>query len=163
MKNLKHTQSGFTLMELMIVVAISAIIAGIALPAYTQQIQKSKRSDAKISLLRIAQLQESYFVQNLSYAKSFKDEVGGLKASGTDTVIESEHDVYDVSITATPDGCKGVAGADACTGYELDATATNGQLLDKDCRAFQLNNIGRKRAKKYGGSFDIAQGKLCWK
>ena len=50
-KGIKLSNGGFTLIELMIVVAIVAILAAIAYPAYTSQIRKTDRSDAKAALL----------------------------------------------------------------------------------------------------------------
>ena len=64
MKNKNIRNKGFTLIELMIVVAIAGVIASIALPSYAEMMRKAKRSDAKVELLRIAQLQENFFVQN---------------------------------------------------------------------------------------------------
>ena len=51
-------QRGFTLIELMIVVAIVAILASIALPAYNSSVTKSRRADARVMLLRAVQQQE---------------------------------------------------------------------------------------------------------
>ncbi len=78
MKNSMKNIKGFTLIEVMIVVAILGIITVIALPSYAELVMKGKRTDAKVELLKIAQLQESYFVQNLSYAKDLTTGAGGL-------------------------------------------------------------------------------------
>jgi type IV pilus assembly protein PilE len=62
---LKH--SGFTLMELMIVVAIVAILVSIALPAYQSQIKRSKRVAAQGDMMDIANRQQRYLLANRSY------------------------------------------------------------------------------------------------
>lgn len=58
---------GFTLIELMIVVAIVAILAAIAYPAYQDQVRKSRRAQAKADLVEYAALAERYFTINNTY------------------------------------------------------------------------------------------------
>ncbi|MDM3871256.1 type IV pilin protein [Porticoccus sp. W117] len=60
--------SGFTLIEIIIAVAIVAILTAIALPAYQDQVRRTKRADGKGFLLEIAAAQERFFTQNVSYA-----------------------------------------------------------------------------------------------
>ena len=61
---------GFTLIELMIVVAIVGILAAIAYPSFQQYARESKRSDAHAALLRIATLEEKFFSNNNAYTTS---------------------------------------------------------------------------------------------
>ncbi len=70
MMSVKKKQYGFTLIEIMIVVAIVAIIAAFAYPSYVEQVRKSKRSDAQIGLQQIVQRQEAYFSRTFSYAST---------------------------------------------------------------------------------------------
>ena len=59
---------GFTLIELMIAVAVVAILAMIAIPTYTAQMVKGRRSSAEAVLLDIAQRQQQYFLDSRAYA-----------------------------------------------------------------------------------------------
>ncbi|MFD0739466.1 type IV pilin protein [Lysobacter koreensis] len=63
-----RAQRGFTLIELMIVVAVVAILASIALPAYNDSVRKSRRGQAKADLVEYAQLAERWFTVNNTYA-----------------------------------------------------------------------------------------------
>ncbi len=65
-----RADGGFSLIELMIVVAIAGILAAIAYPSYQQYALETKRADAHATLLRIATVQEKFFSNNNAYATS---------------------------------------------------------------------------------------------
>lgn len=60
--------AGFTLIELMITVAIVAILAAIAIPSYQDSVWKGKRGEAKAAILRTLQSEERWYTQNNQYA-----------------------------------------------------------------------------------------------
>lgn len=62
-----HAQHGFTLIEIMIVVAIIGIIAAIAMPAYTESRLRAGRADGKTALMQVASDQERYYSNNYAY------------------------------------------------------------------------------------------------
>ncbi|MBD9679734.1 type IV pilin protein [Pseudomonas sp. PDM18] len=68
---------GFTLIELMVVVAIVAILATIAYPSYQQYIIRGKRSAAQAQMMDIANRQQQYLLANRSYASKAQLESGG--------------------------------------------------------------------------------------
>ena len=143
----KKLTAGFTLIEMMIVVAILGIISAIALPSYTEYVQRGKRSDAKVELLRMAQLQESYFVQNLSYAST-------TAQLGFTGIVESEQMEYTIELDV-PAGCDGTS-ANSCASFTLTAEGNGAQATDK-CGDFTLTNTGLKGS---GGTETVAR---CWR
>lgn len=82
----KHINSGFTLIELMIVVAIVAILASIAYPAYTSSILKGKRAEGRTALSELMQQQERFMTQNNSYC-AFSNTGGTTAATAGCTTV----------------------------------------------------------------------------
>jgi type IV pilus assembly protein PilE len=63
----KQKTLGFTLIELMIVVAIIAILAAIAYPSYQDSVRKTKRADGKAAIVELANFMERFFTENNTY------------------------------------------------------------------------------------------------
>ena len=75
--NKPATNRGFTLIELMIVVAIVAILASIAYPSYREHVRKSNRVEAKSLLMQIMQQEERFKTENLTYSTDLTAIGGG--------------------------------------------------------------------------------------
>jgi type IV pilus assembly protein PilE len=118
---------GFTIIELMIVVAIIAVIASIAIPNYQDYIVKSNRSAAKQFILSIANKQEQYLLDNRSYASDLA--ALGLTAPPETT---NKYAFTIDNVTTAP------------LAYRIVATAQGPQLSDGD---LTLTNTGAKTGK----------------
>jgi len=114
---------GFTLVELMITVAIVGILAAIAYPSYTQYVLRSHRTVARAELLQDTQTLEKFFTTNGTY-------VGAL------TLPYTTSDGY-YTVAA------GGAGVNAQS-YQLTATAAGAQAADTHCAVFSIDNINSK-------------------
>lgn len=133
-------QKGFTLIELMIVVAIVAILAAIAIPSYQNHIQQTRRADAKEFLTRIAALQERYFFSNNRYGSLVEI---GVVPSGTTVPSQDGH--YTIDMSAGPT-CGTGADESPCFTLRAIPTAGGAQTRDTDCTEFRLTHTGRREA-----------------
>jgi type IV pilus assembly protein PilE len=142
--SVKH-QAGFTLVELMIVVVVVAVLAGIALPAYQDSVRKARRSDAKAGLFAVAGRQEQFMLDRGSYTIDMKD-LGYAETASMTT--DDEH--YTIAAIACTSGV--IANC-----YQLTATPIIGspQTADAYCTSFGLDSRGTKSAT---GSADTE----CW-
>ena len=96
---------GFTLIELMIVVAIVAILTSVAYPSYLDHVKKGNRAQAQALLLDIAQRQQNYLMINREYAPGlsylgFADENGLVALSSDLKALSSAYDVAGIAMGA---------------------------------------------------------------
>lgn len=142
---------GFTLIELMIVVAVVAILAAIAFPSYQSYVQKARRADAKNAVLDMASRQEKFFSINNAYSSSAT--ALGYSALPLD-VNSSGSTYYQLSVTVTaPSGT-------TLPAFVATATPIGVQMRDTKCYAFQLSQLGVQTNVDSGGA--PLTGTDCW-
>jgi type IV pilus assembly protein PilE len=148
---MKRRRCGFSLIELLIALAIVAILSAIAWPGYGAMIQRAHRNDARFALLRLQQLQERHYATHLRYAGQLGT------AADPDTLVaasRSEGGRYLLSITAAEDG----------QGYTATATVRDGgaQARDSQCRQLSVDHSGQRRSAGVTGAWANADPHRCW-
>ena len=141
-----RSSAGFTLIELMVTLVIATILITIAIPAYTTQMQKSRRTDAKTALLDLAAREERVFSTTNAYSSTATDM--GEPAWGT--AVGSGY--YSLSATV-PDPAQ----AAGTPSFIVKATPVAGgpQAADAQCTSFSVNQLGQRTATG-------TQGNACW-
>ena len=143
----KNKQKGFTLLELLIVLAIVGILTGIALPMYQNYMVKAKRADAKAALSELSVWMERQYTAKGCYSKDCaNNDSPTLPFTATP---KSGAANYNLTVTVT--GTSPSFG----TGFTLTATPTDKQK-DSLCGALSLTNTG---AKTISGTGTVAE---CW-
>ena len=145
----KRSQFGFSLIELMIVVAIVAIISAFAYPSYQRYVIKAKRTVAQNALLQVADRQQQFFMDNKRFAADLTNLGFGANPyvvddDGASTVAGDAQAVYSLSLTNV-----------TATTWTVTAAPLHGQLSrDTYCGSLSLTQAGTKG--KTGASDD------CW-
>lgn len=134
----RTASSGFTLIELMIVIVVLSIITVAAVTSYRSSAVKARRGSAEACLLEAAQFMERHYTLNLTYAGA------GFPALACATELD-EH--YTLAFNGVPDG----------DSYTVQATPIGGQLSDDTrCGTLTLDQIGVK------GENGTASVEDCW-
>ena len=131
-----RTKSGFTLIELMIVIAIMGILAAVGYPAYTSAVKKGNRADAIDSLLSLAGRMEEFYMNSDTYAGAT------INAAGTGTVgsNKTSDGLYTLSISSA-----------TAFAYSLTATPVS---ADSECGNLIVDSLGVKTDSMNNGG--------CW-
>lgn len=139
-------QKGFTLIELMIVVAIVGIIAAIAYPSYTEHVRKTKRSDGQGALMGLAAAMERHYASNNSYegAADGGADTGSPGIYPDEAPLDGNDKYYDLTIQA----------ADA-TFFTLRAAPKGSQAGDG---MLELDSTGARRwDRNNAGGFETGE------
>ena len=143
---------GFTLIELMIVVAIAAVLMSIAFPLYLHQIRESRRTDARSALLDLASREERYYSMQNAYSSTATD----LGYTTWPQTVGSGY--YQI---AQPTNIQAATATAAAT-FTLTATplAGKGQDKDTDCQSFTVTQTGQETSANSASGDSSA---TCWK
>mgnify|MGYP001817422466 CR=1 FL=1 len=149
MDNQAKRAAGFTLIELMIAIAVVAIIMTVALPSYEGHTLRTKRSLAKAELLKIMARQEQFFLNNRVYSTTlaplgFADPY--VIDADTNMVAAASTDrIYSISFASS-----------SATAYQLQAVPQLRQAKDTSCGTLRITSTGVKSITG-GGSTNS-----CW-
>ena len=142
--------SGFTLIELMVVVAIVGIITAIALPSYQNSVAKSRRAEARAQLLETVQFMQLFYSQNDRFDQNRAGVAvaipTGLSLIPKGTAAGSQ--TYTIQLNGTP----------TISTYTIEAVPrTDGPMASDVCGTLRLNSVGTRTVT---GTQTVAD---CWR
>lgn len=151
-RRLSLVSRGFTLIELMIVVAIVALLASIAYPAYTNAVVKGKRGEGRTALIDLMQQQERYLTQTGSYGYN-----GSAIARGTTGVPFKMYSGDDRARAAYLLGARACTIAPAPSLRDCIEVYGDPQFTDAQAGSLWVRSTGEKGCS--GGT----DASVCWK
>jgi type IV pilus assembly protein PilE len=125
--NMKHSQRGMTLIELMIVVAIVGILAAIAYPSYRNQVIRTTRTEAKVPLEQRALQLEKCFTRYMTYMSA---NCAAAQAAANVLTSDGHYQLGIDRLTATT--------------FRVTATPIGPQRQDAECNMFSIDQDGRR-------------------
>ncbi len=143
--------SGVTAIEILIVLAIVGILAGLSVPAYRDHVLRTNRGEARAALLSLATAEEKFYLQCNEYTSSLDAAAATTCNPGNLRFpAASERGHYTLAVTS----------ADA-SGWTATATAAAAlpQYRDTRCRIFQLTSTGARTARTSANSANDSE---CW-
>ena len=142
--------AGFTLIELLVAMVVVSILVGVAVPTYTAQTRKSRRTEARTALLDLASREERLFSTTNTYSTTPSDV--GYGAAGTTFPMAIGSGYYNISVATA-------AGPPAT--FTLTATPIGGKGQDRDpqCASFGVDQTGRQVATDSSGNDASSK---CW-
>jgi type IV pilus assembly protein PilE len=142
---------GFSLVEVLVALAIVAILSAAAWPGYSATLRRAQRNDARLALLRIQSQQESHYARHLRYASRLG---GPADADTLPAAGRSDAGHYTLSLATREDG----------QGYSAIATARTDdrQARDRGCRQLAVDETGRRRSADAAGHWFTTDPHRCW-
>ena len=156
MRSTPEKNQGFTLIELIIAMAIIAVLARIAIPAYMESVRKAKRSQAQVAVTGLAQSLERYFTNCNSYNSTTAPCTASINASNVPTIYppnvpQSGTAFYTLTVVIPAGGAS----------YTITAApVSGGQMAGDKCGSFTYTSDG---AKGLSGQTTGVVVTDCWK
>lgn len=120
-----HGQGGFTLIELMIVVAVVGILGAVAYPAYTESVLKGRRAQGRTALVELLQQQERFMTQRNCYM--------AFTTSNTWASTATANSACSITSSTTVPFKNFAGDSSASSAYRLSATACGNSISLSDC------------------------------
>ncbi len=155
----RHTeqdQLGFTRIELMVTVALVAVLASIAYPSYRDFIDRGRRAEAQAQLMQSAQWMERFYAENYSYSQN----TAGVAVTDA-ALFPARYSQSPISGTAA----YSISVAATATSFTVTATRTGVMAGDK-CGDFQITHTGVRKLANYtpkAGASQVLAMQSCWK
>lgn len=121
--------AGFTLIELMITVAVIGILAAIALPSYNQYIARAKRAEARVAILQAEGWLERFFTENNRYTNTPANNVNTVFNGRYSSIPTTGGANYSITLAVTP-------------GAYTITTAPLGPMTGDKCGSYIKSNVG---------------------
>lgn len=144
---------GFTLLELVISLAVLGILLAMAWPSLVEPMRQARRSEALHELLRVSTAQERWRSAHATYS-SHVGQVGGLRLAPADQALtyRSQGGLYDISLLVEPDT--------AAQRYTVQARAVGAMASDASCAVFRLSMVDGVLRQSVEPAANMAR---CWR
>lgn len=143
--------AGFSLIELMVTVGVLALLVAIAVPVYTREVQKARRTDARSAVVDLAGREERFF----SLANNYSQLPADLGYAVFPQLVGSGY--YTITV-AVPDPAFVAAGGIGPS-FVITATPVGTQVADSACQSFSDNQIGKQSSLDAGNADSTT---TCW-
>lgn len=145
------SKAGFTLVELLIVMAIVAILGVIAVPGYRNYVVGARQNSAQQALLRMAGAMENCYSMNQTYEGCFGNDNSGVTDFLKANDLESYYELSSMTNVTARD-------------FKVAVQAKGGQFNDvaSSCQVLAVDRLGRKLIASNGGQLSVDANNTCW-